>query len=433
MRSPSICVHCPTILFSRGSPIWWAAVGAWRRSSLLIWPRWTRRQLYRREACSSMFAYATERLHLSEAEAFFRIRVARLSRRLPIVLAMLADGRLHLSGAAMLAPHLRDHDGEAWLERAAFRSKREIELLVAELAPRPDARSTVRRLPSRPVKPAAVPAAETPRPGAAESLRPGAASASQSGRLDAAAESLRPGAVPGVEGQAGLPEVAANLVRPGAGIPAVEAPRTVAHAGASAPGDASVVALSPGRFKVQFTVGEELRSKIARVQSLLRRQVPSGDLAVVFDRAMTLLLEQLERERCAATRRPRTSAENADPTPSSRHIPAAIQRAVWKRDGGQCTFRDRAGRRCSARERLEFHLDDPFARGGDHSEENLRLLCSVHNQFQAELDYGADFMAARRVRERAASYGCLSETSRRGIGGVVVRRASRAPEGRASP
>ena len=52
-----------------------------------------RRRLYRGEACSSMFAYATERLRLSESQAYDRITVARTSRRFPLLLEMMADGR----------------------------------------------------------------------------------------------------------------------------------------------------------------------------------------------------------------------------------------------------------------------------------------------------------------------------------------------------
>src|SRR5262249_35702860 len=64
------------------------------------------RKLPRREACPSMFAYATERLGLSECQAYERISVARTSRSFPAVLAMLADGRLTLTAAARLGPHL---------------------------------------------------------------------------------------------------------------------------------------------------------------------------------------------------------------------------------------------------------------------------------------------------------------------------------------
>ena len=64
------------------------------------------RKLYAREAAPSMFAYCTDVLHLSEPEAALRIRVARASRRHPAVLTMLRDGRIHLSGIALLAPLL---------------------------------------------------------------------------------------------------------------------------------------------------------------------------------------------------------------------------------------------------------------------------------------------------------------------------------------
>jgi hypothetical protein len=55
------------------------------------------RRLYAREASPSMFAYCTQVLHLSEAEAYLRITAARASRRSPLLLTMLADGRLHLN------------------------------------------------------------------------------------------------------------------------------------------------------------------------------------------------------------------------------------------------------------------------------------------------------------------------------------------------
>jgi 5-methylcytosine-specific restriction endonuclease McrA len=156
------------------------------------------------------------------------------------------------------------------------------------------------------------------------------------------------------------------------------------------------------RYKVQFTAGTELHDKIARAQALLRHQIPDGDLAAVVDRAMTLLVRELERVRFAATDTPRKSVDEVDPEPSSRQIPAPIRRVVWERDSGQCAFRDRHGRRCQARERLEFHHLVPFAQGGDHSASNVSLRCSAHNAYQAELDYGADFMARARLRSRTS-------------------------------
>ena len=49
-----------------------------------------------------MFAYCTNVLHLSEAEAYLRITVARVSRKHPMLLRFLADGRLHMTGIAYL-------------------------------------------------------------------------------------------------------------------------------------------------------------------------------------------------------------------------------------------------------------------------------------------------------------------------------------------
>ena len=112
------------------------------------------RRLYAREACSSMFAYCTEVLHLSEAESYFRIAVARAARRFPTLLVMLGDGRLHLSGIALLAPRLTEENCEEALARATHKSKRQIEELVAELAPKPDAPTVIRKLPTPPAAPA---------------------------------------------------------------------------------------------------------------------------------------------------------------------------------------------------------------------------------------------------------------------------------------
>jgi hypothetical protein len=67
-----------------------------------------------------MFSYCTEVFHLSEAEAYLRINVARVSREHPLLLTMLQDGRLHLSGIIKLAPHLTRENQEVLLERASI-------------------------------------------------------------------------------------------------------------------------------------------------------------------------------------------------------------------------------------------------------------------------------------------------------------------------
>jgi 5-methylcytosine-specific restriction endonuclease McrA len=343
------------------------------------------RRLYAREASPSMFAYCTEVLHLSEAEAYLRIAAARASREHPILLEMLADGRLHLTAIAKLAPHLTPENREALLKRATHKSKREIEELIAELAPRPDTPAVMRKLPERRV-------VVSP----ASALRPGSGAAA-----------------PGLELRPDGVVVANRQLRPDG----------VARLCAFAPPRPPVVEpLAPARYKVQFTASAELRDKLERLQSLMRSSVPDGDLGAIIEQAVTEKLERLESRRFARTRTPRKvlSAHNmsgSNPTPpagsespslrhtpaATRRIPAAVKRAVYERDGGRCRYVDAQGRRCTAREGLEFHHRHPFGHGGDHSAENISLACRAHNRYIAEVDYGRTAMALHRRSQKRAS------------------------------
>ena len=147
---------------------------------------------------------------------------------------------------------------------------------------------------------------------------------------------------------------------------------------------------------VQFTASGELHEKLNRLQALMRASVPDGDLAAIIEEAVTEKLERLEAKRFAKTKSPRKSVERADTSPKSRYIPAPVRRAVRERDRSRCTFVDEHGRRCTSRDRLEFHHCAPFGRGGDHSSENLRLVCRTHNIYYAERDYGAEKMVRFR-------------------------------------
>ncbi len=158
---------------------------------------------------------------------------------------------------------------------------------------------------------------------------------------------------------------------------------------ASFPANAGVVKpLAPTRYKIQFTASAELKDKIERLRALM----PDSDLAVIIDEAVTEKLEKLESRRYGKTRAPRRDLKETDTSPSSRYIPAPVRRAVSERDGNQCTFVDGRGRRCSERHGLQFHHRQPFALGGDHSPENIQLMCPAHNQYLAECEYGKDVM-----------------------------------------
>ena len=72
----------------------------------------------------------------------------------------------------------------------------------------------------------------------------------------------------------------------------------------------------------------------------------------------------------------------------SRHIPADVKRAVWRRDAGQCAFVGLTGRRCSERTFLELHHVQPYAKRGPATVTNIALRCWRHNQYEAELIFG---------------------------------------------
>ncbi|PYQ54923.1 MAG: hypothetical protein DMF78_04025 [Acidobacteria bacterium] len=256
---------------------------------------------------------------------------------------LLASGEMTLTSVRRLGRYLTPENHQAVLEKARRATREEIDVLVAVLAPRPDARSLVRKLPT---------ALSTPAPGA---------------------------------------QVAMSIAsEPVATIPASPAPPVASRRPIVQP-------TAPERYRVQFTIGESTREKLRRLQALLRREIPDGDPGVIFDRAVTLLLEHVENEKLGVTPRPRSrppirrETDDQDirtPSPPSRDVPRAVKRTVWKRDGGQCAFVSAEARRCTERTFLEFHHVDAYAKQGPATVENISLRCRPHNQYEAELVFG---------------------------------------------
>jgi 5-methylcytosine-specific restriction endonuclease McrA len=325
------------------------------------------RRLYLGQGYSSRFAWCTGVLHLSEPAAYCRITAARAARRYPMILARLADGDVTLTTVALLAAHLTNENHEALLDAVRRKSKRDVERLIASLLPPPDIPSSLRRLPSEVAR--------------------------QSARLLAGQT--------GTEAPAEPPSAAVG--HEGAVAPAIgpqERPLTTAgreecasarRAGAAAAPRAIVAPLASDRYLLRITLSAEARARLDRACDLLRHVVPTGDPAVIIDRALTMLVDQLERSRCAGARRPR-AARVARTT--GRHVPASVRREVWARDEGRCVFVGADGR-CRETGRLELHHVVPFARGGPTSAENLQLRCRAHNAYEAEQEFGAR-MSMRR-------------------------------------
>ena len=317
------------------------------------------RRLYLGEGCSSLFTYCTSVLHLSEHAAYSRIEAARAGRRYPVILELLIQGRLNVTTVGLLARVLTEENHRGLLAEAAHKSKRDVEELVARLRPLPDVPAGVRKVAVRNALEARVAPTQS----------------------------------------APSPQLSPPILVP---EPVPAQPRAATTRPVVAP-------LAPERYKVQFTVGRETYDKLRRAQDLMRHSVPNGDPAAVFDRALTVLLAELEKAKVASTARP---GPRRPSTAGSRHIPAEVKRAVWKRDGGQCAFKGRRGR-CTETGFLEFHHVRPFAVGGAAEEANIELRCAAHNQYEADLFFGPREPLIARERPSVA---CRANSVRTELG-----------------
>ena len=304
------------------------------------------RRLDLRAACTSMFDFCQRKLGMSEGAAFRRINAARLVKRFPSLLARIERGELHLSTLVLLRPHLAEENVEELSAAVAGKTQRQVEELLARLAPKADV-------------PSAIVEIHPPSSGSAPTL------------LASADE----GAV--------------------AALPA--APRS------------RVAPLAEARYSVQLTAGAELKVKLERACDLMRHRNPSGALAPVLETALDLLLAKLEKERLGRvkTPRPRTSPSRTSPTlPTSgpRAVRAAVRREVFERDGEQCTFLSESGERCPSRGPLELDHVEPRALGGTDDAPNLRVRCRAHNRLYAEQIFGKSHVAKQMdFRQRKLS------------------------------
>jgi hypothetical protein len=311
------------------------------------------RRLYLAEGYSSLFSYCTEVLHLSEPAAYRRIKAARLVRRFPVILELLEQGSVNLTTVDLLEAHLTRENHTEILKEARHKSKRQVEQLCARLYPQPAVPSSIRKLPT------------------------GTHSAISPARHETAINRQ-----PGDNGQSAESSALSSL----AFVP-------------QQPRPAVVVPLTPERYKVQFTASAETYEKLRLARNLLRHEIPNGDPAAIFDRALTALLQELAKKKLAATDRPRKGQGLVS---DSRHIPAEVKRAVWLRDGGRCAFVSPNRRRCSEESFIEFHHLKPYATGGRATVDNIQLRCRAHNGYEAELDFGQRSQSV--VRETRTYY-----------------------------
>jgi hypothetical protein len=382
------------------------------------------RGIHRTRACPSLYAYCIYELRFSEDEAFRRVAAARLVRRFPALWDAVASGELHLTGLLMLGPHLTGENLSEVLLRTRHRTKKEIARLVRQLDPLPDVPARIEPLGPAPAR---VASSAPTWDEFVSSLRP--------------VRELLPGERPR-DWTANANDVEADPT------PQADSQAHAQPARASLPD-----LLSPERYRVQFTAGEEYVKLVEEARALLSHSSPRATLDDIQLRAMRALVAALKRQKYAVTPRPQkpsraveSPAKPVDPQSSTavlegektrgaevaqkfateretdavaeresesepesarksepqrprrrgRHIPASVRRAVLERDEARCTYSDDSGRRCAETHGLEFHHLIPFAQGGEHTEANLTLLCRSHNALAAEEDFGRELIELAR-------------------------------------
>ena len=284
------------------------------------------RRLYLGEGYSSLFTYCTQALHLAEGAAYNRIEAARAARRFPRSSRRSRTGSVTLTTVRLLAPHLTAANHQDVLASARHKGKREVEQLVASLRPLPPVPSTIRKLPD-PDRSCWTRTPSHPRQWPRHRARQ-------------------------------WPRRRSGWRRDRWRLPWRRSATNCSS-----------------RSRARRT-----RSSAACRRSA-RHVIPSGDPAEIFDRALTLLLQDLERRRCAAVTSPRAAREAVG---GSRHIPASVKREVWRRDDGRCAYTGRDGR-CRERSFLEYHHVQPYAAGGAATAANIELRCRAHNVYEASL------------------------------------------------
>ncbi len=343
------------------------------------------RRLHLEAGSSSLFHYCCARLGLSESEAFHRLTAARLARRFPLIFAMIACREIHLSGVCLLRDFLTPENHRELLADAAGKTKLQVQELLARRFPRPDVTSSIRKLPDTRAATKAAHAFEH--------------------------RTIATGRVPTeqVESDPAESQPTASQVASGE---STEPPRRV-DAATNANRRLVIEPLSAARYRIQLSASAELKEKLDLAVDLLSHSNPGGDLAEVIERALDLLIEHTQKRRFAQTKCPRRDDAGATNDTKNRpmdfrkrrgHIPNAAKRQIMARDGLRCTYVSADRVRCTETKFAQIHHEHPWARGGDETPNNLRILCAAHNRLHAERDFGVG-LVAKRVRDRRAKAG----------------------------
>ncbi len=148
------------------------------------------------------------------------------------------------------------------------------------------------------------------------------------------------------------------------------------------------VPLTAELSRLHVTVSRRFLEKLEAARSALSHSHPGASEEKILEAGLDLVLEK------HAKRKGLVAKPQKNPRPSKTDaIPAHVKRAVWNRAGGRCEWSLESGERCGSTTRLEFdHYSEPRARGGPSTIENVRLHCRPHNDMNARLAFGDEWM-----------------------------------------
>jgi hypothetical protein len=332
------------------------------------------RRLWADLGYTSLFHFLHRELGMSKGAAHYRKTAAELIQRVPDVVEPLRDGRICITSIIELAKVVTPENRREVLPRFFNCSRQEAKAVSAELCP-------AEASPHRTVV-TAMPSAFLTRQEVVRASVEGVQSVE-----------LRP-----VERSSPCPQGPALAAYRAPPVPVAVQPvalRTVAEP------------LTADLRRLHVTVSKRFMEKLEAARDALSHSNPGADTEAILEAGLDLLLERAAKRRgiVATPRAKEATSPNLTSTDAgergellsseraeSRHIPAAVRREVWLRDGGRCQFRMENGELCGSTHRLQYDHVRPVALGGKSTTSNIRLACAPHNLLAARRVFGDAFM-----------------------------------------
>ena len=382
-----------------------------------------RRRLYLPLGYSSLFDLCQKELKYSESVAGRRIAVVRCIRRFPRAYRALSSGKVNMTNLARIAGIMTDENEKELLRSIVGATNKQVDHLVGRHRPRSVIRDTVKPVYVR-----------------TEIRVAGAGSADDLKNENSKSLDGRAGVTP--TGGSGKSPTSVDMFSGSGPAAATESGSEAAASGGN--GGTSVTVLEE-MFEIKFGASQEFIGKIEKTRALLstkyhkkiefeelfsivmdeyiERHSPEGRIRRKEKREQKKAAKTLKNvakkgngtgraaKKVAETSKKPSNKPGTDKKEVSRYIPRRVRDEVHVRDKGRCTYVSPGGRRCSATSDLQIDHIVPYARGGDNSPSNLRLLCGKHNRLEAERAYGKKHMekyvrkhGEQRVKEHRGLY-----------------------------